>query len=221
MPPPTLNEGGAMATAINPSSKPAAFDVAVRPSLRAKATPLSPKRAAFCAAYALGASVGSDRKAVTRFDGKAAAIAAGYSPRSAKNAAYRLLDYPHVQREIQRLIDRTAAKQELDADEVLRRLDTVYSRCMQAEPVIEDGSETGEYVFNASGAIRSCELIGRYLRMWQAEGSINVHVTIQQARDFACGFARRILVAIEEHVSDPDERKRLIGILRAEALRDE
>lgn len=179
-----------------------------------------PKRAAFCQAYALGVLPDKSTNLTIRFSATRAAIAAGYAQRSAHNRGYRLLDREDVQREVQRLVDGVAAKQDLSAQEILRRLDEVYSRCMQAEPVVVDGSETGEYVFNAAGAIRSCELIGRYLRMWQAEGSVNVHVTIEQARDFARGFARRILVAIEEHVSDAGERKRLIGIIRAEALRD-
>jgi phage terminase small subunit len=182
---------------------------------------LSPKRAAFCRAYALGASPDNTIDPTIRFNGRKAALAAGYAPKQAVQMGWRLLGLDNIQREVQRLIDRVAQKQEVDAVEVLRRLDTVYSRCMQAEAVIEDGSETGEYRFNAAGAIRSCELIGRYLRMWQAEGSVNVNVTIDQARDFARGFARRILIAIEEHVADPDERKRLIGIIHAEAMRDE
>lgn len=182
---------------------------------------LSPRQAAFCRAYALGISADNSTIPAIRFSAKHAAIAAGYAARSAHNRGCKLIGLEEIQREVQRLVDGTAAKQSLDAQEILRRLDTVYARCMQAEPVIEDGSETGEYVFNAAGAIRACELIGRYLRMWQAEGSVNVHVTVEQARDFARGFARRILVAIEEHVSDPDERKRLIGIIHAEALRSE
>lgn len=179
------------------------------------------KQLAFCAAYALG--IGADKSScpTARFNGVAAAISAGYSQKSARSTASRLLDLPRVQREIQRMIDRTAEQQNLNAQEVLRRLDAIYARCMQAVPVIDvHGSETGEYRFNAAGAVRACELIGRYLRMWQAEGSVNVQVTIEQARDFARGFARRILIAIEEHVSDPDERKRLIAMIHAEALRD-
>lgn len=188
---------------------------------RTPASALSPKRAAFCRAYALGACQDKSSDPRIRFNGARAALAAGYSPKAARDTACHLLGLDGIQIEVQRLVDGVAAKQDLNAEEVLRRLDTVYSRCMQAEPVIEDGSEAGEYRFNAAGAIRACELIGRYLRMWQAEGSINVNVTIDQARDFARGFARRILIAIEEHVADPDERKRLIGIIRAEALRDE
>jgi phage terminase small subunit len=204
-------------------SKPAISDRAMRRIAAAdESSPvLLPKRAAFCRAYALGVLPDKSTNLRIRFSATQAAIASGYAARSAHNRGYRLLDRDDVQREVQRLVDGAAAKQDLSVQEVLRRLDTVYSRCMQAEPVIEDGSEIGEYRFNAAGAIRSCELIGRYLRMWQAEGSINVHVTIEQARDFARGFARRILIAIEEHVADPDERKRLVGIIRAEALRDE
>ena len=221
MPPPTSNRGGTMPTAQKPARiKPALADLA---TLRAGRDGLTPKQRAFCRAYTLG--IGSDKSfhPTARFNGRQAALAAGYSARGncAKTIASVLLDDLRVQREIQRLIDRTAAKQELDAQEVLRRLDTIYARCMQAEPVIDNhGSETGEWRFNATGAVRACELIGRYLRMWQAEGSVNVHVTIEQARDFARGWARRILVAVEEHVSDPEERARLIKTIHAEALRD-
>lgn len=182
---------------------------------------LSPKHAAFCRAYALG--FGADKKhcPTMRFSGKLAALAAGYSPRGAKQTAHKILDRPEVQAEIQALIDRTAAKQEIDAQEIVRRLDEVYARCMQAVPVLDrTGEEVGEWRFDSTGAVRSCELIGRWLRMWQAEGQINLSVTIEAARDFARGFARRVLTLIEEHVSDPDERKRLIAAIGQEALRD-
>lgn len=182
---------------------------------------LSPKYAAFCQAYALGVGADKTKNLTIRFNARQAAIAAGYSPRSAHDRGCKLLGMDEIQREVQRLIDSTAAKQEITAQEILRRLDTIYSRCMQAVPVIDEhGSEVGEWKFSASGATRACELIGRYLRMWQAEGQINVHVTVDQARDFARGFARRVLTLIEEHVSDPDERRRLIGAIGQEALRD-
>jgi len=182
---------------------------------------LSPRRAAFCRAYALGICIDNSENLKIRFNTRQAAIAAGYAQRGAHNRGCELLGLDEIQREVQRLVDSTAAKQELDAQEILRRLDEIYARCMQAEPVLDEhGSESGEWRFNASGATRACELIGRYLRMWQAEGQINVNVTVDQARDFARGFARRVLTLIEEHVSDPDERRRLIGSIGQEALRD-
>lgn len=55
----------------------------------------------------------------------------------------------------------------LDKEGVLRRLVEVVDRCMQAEPVLNRrGEPTGMYTFNAAGANRALELIGKNLGMF-------------------------------------------------------
>lgn len=54
---------------------------------------------------------------------------------------------------------------------VLGRTKDVVERCMQAEPVIVDGKETGIYEFRENGALRGLELLGRYRKLWTEEGA--------------------------------------------------
>lgn len=60
-----------------------------------------------------------------------------------------------------------AQKLGIDKQSILRRLDQVVERCMEAEPVLDsEGNETGEYRFNATGANRALELLGKELGMF-------------------------------------------------------
>jgi phage terminase small subunit len=56
------------------------------------------------------------------FNGTRAAIAAGYSKRSARNAASKLVARANIQEDIQRCIDRRGAKLDISADRVLGEL---------------------------------------------------------------------------------------------------
>ncbi len=51
----------------------------------------------------------------------------------------------------------------IDAEWVLRQAVKVHERCMQAEPVMSQGAPTGEYKFEAAGANKSLELIGKHI----------------------------------------------------------
>jgi len=69
---------------------------------------------------------------------------------------------------------------ELNRDWILYNLKCVLSRCMQAEPVIREGKETGQYTFNASGALKALELIG--IEMFQMfQRNVNVKGEISQS----------------------------------------
>lgn len=180
---------------------------------------LSMRRQAFVRAYVSG--FGDPGNGGPRFSGRAAAIKAGYSPKNAGNSAARLLSDDTVGAAIAELLDAELKQTGIDIREIVNRLDQVYLRCMQAVPVYDaHGDETGVWRFSPQGAIRACELLGRYLGMWKADGELTVNVTVDQARDFARGFARRVLVLIEEHVSSPEERQRLVKALGQEALQN-
>jgi len=67
----------------------------------------------------------------------------------------------------QRVADDLATKYSITRETVLRDLIDVKNRCMQAEPVLnKDGEPTGEYKFNAEGAINALKLIGQDLGMF-------------------------------------------------------
>lgn len=96
-----------------------------------------------------------------------AAIRAGYSKRTARQIGQENLTKPDIQECITELIKSRAEKVELDANWVLSRLKLISDRCIQGEPVIDkEGNETGEWRFDAAGANRATELIGKHLAMF-------------------------------------------------------
>ena len=94
-------------------------------------------------------------------NGKAAAVAAGYSPKSAESQASRLLAMPEVQayrRELeQKMFDELGITQAW----IGRRLVEIVDRCMQKTPVLEWNSATrqkepsGEWQFDQAGATKA------------------------------------------------------------------
>jgi len=57
---------------------------------------------------------------------------------------------------------------ELSIKWVVNNLKTVVERCMRQVPVIDkDGNSIGEYRFDASGANRALELLGKHIQEFQ------------------------------------------------------
>jgi phage terminase small subunit len=97
-------------------------------------------------------------------NGTQAAIRAGFSKKSADKIAYQLLEKTRVKEEIARGQAKISKKNELTHEWVIEQLKKVYTRCMQEEAVNDrDGNFTGVFEFEASGANRSLELIGKHL----------------------------------------------------------
>ena len=100
-----------------------------------------------------------------------AAIRAGYSPRTATAQASRLLTNVKVSEAIARAVEDRAQRTAMDQDWVLGCLREVVDRCMQAVPVCDrHGNPTGEFRFNAAGATRALEIIGKHFRMFSDKG---------------------------------------------------
>lgn len=102
-------------------------------------------------------------------DGNAtqAARRAGYSAKSSSQLGTRALGRPEVQAALAVRRGELAEEIEVDAGWVLRRLREVVERCLQETPVRDrQGKETGEWRFNASGATRALELLGKHLGMF-------------------------------------------------------
>lgn len=107
-------------------------------------------------------------------NGRQAAIRAGYSKNTADQQASRLLNNVKVQEAIEAKLKRLSMKTELTAEWVLTRFKDIAERCMQAEPVIDrDGNETGEYTFNANGANKALEMIGKHLGLFTDKVSLS------------------------------------------------
>lgn len=101
------------------------------------------------------------------FNATRAAIKSGYSKNSASTIAGRLLRKVEVQAAVKKRLESRMAALSLDQEYVLKNLLAIHERCMQAEPVVDsNGEKTGLYKFDASGANRALELIGKHLNMF-------------------------------------------------------
>lgn len=107
-----------------------------------------------------------------------AAIRAGYSAATANRIGAQLLTKPAVAEAVARAQAERAERTKIDADYVLRQAVKLHERCMQeVEPftdrkgdqvIDKDGNPL--FVFNAAGAAKALELVGK-------------HVSVQAFRD--------------------------------------
>jgi len=134
-------------------------------------------RAAFCAAEA--------------------ARQAGYSERTAREQGYRLLGRRDIQERIAKLLIARRASATINDEFVLDHLREIVHRCMQAIPVLDrDGNRTGSWSFNAPGANKALELLGRHLGLWNDK--LSLQVTEAKARELLVKAAGVIV----RHVKD-------------------
>ena len=104
-------------------------------------------------------------------NGTQAAIRAGYSPKTANEQAARLLAHASVSEAVANAMAKRAEKIEINADYVLAQAVKLHERCMQeiepmtdrrGEPIVDDmGRQV--YVFNAAGAAKALELVGKHV----------------------------------------------------------
>ena len=103
-------------------------------------------------------------------NGTKAAIAAGYSAKTAKVQASRLLTRANVQAELERWRSQVGERTKIDAAYVLRQAVELYERCVQEIRPFRDRNGVhqtdkegnGLFVFNAPGALRALQLIGKH-----------------------------------------------------------
>ena len=117
---------------------------------------------------------------VVDYNGTQAAIRAGYSDKSAYSQANRLLKNADVLARIRALQEEQAKRLSLNSDMVVAKIMETYSRCMQAEPVMEwdylekEYKTTGEYTFDSKGALRALELLGKHIGMFADRHQVEV-----------------------------------------------
>jgi phage terminase small subunit len=117
---------------------------------------LSPKQRAFVDEYLID------------LNATQAAIRAGYSPKRADAMGYENLRKPEIQAAVSAAKAKRAERLELTAEYVVAALHDVEQRCRQAVEVLDkDGNPTGEWRFDASGANKALELIGRHIGMFR------------------------------------------------------
>lgn len=109
---------------------------------------------------------------VLDYNGTQAAIRAGYSEKSARYQASRLLTNDNILSRVHAIQIEELKKLSVTPESVIMKFLEIYDRCMQAKPVMEwDYSEhkmveTGEYMFDSKGAINALTKIGDYLAMF-------------------------------------------------------
>ena len=105
------------------------------------------------------------------FNPEQAYIAAGYASQGARRNAIALIQSGPVANRIKELresLDSSAfVRASVTRDWVIEKLKTVATRCLQEEAVLDsEGKETGEYRFNAGGAVSALKLLGTDLGMF-------------------------------------------------------
>lgn len=149
-------------------------------------TALNRRQELFCHEYVVDAN------------GAQAAIRAGYAEVSARVTACRLLGKPAVQDRVAELMSERMERVGVDADVVLYGLRTVVDRSLQARQVLDrEGEPTGEWEFNAAGANRALELLGRHL------GLFNDRLQLGLAEGRVRELIDQVVQVIVRHVEDP------------------
>ncbi len=116
----------------------------------------------------------------------AAAIRAGYSPKSANEQAVRLMADPLIKAEIEKELRKLEKKALLSAEAVLLDIKEIGDRCMQAVPVYDDKGRIvpGQWQFNPFGALKSRELLGKNLELFtdkvKQSGEITINVVVNE-----------------------------------------
>jgi phage terminase small subunit len=100
-------------------------------------------------------------------NGTKAAIAAGYSEKSARSQASQLLVLEEIENYIEERRQEASKISLVDVAWVQTRFKEISDRCMTAEPVMEwvDGEQvpSGEYKFDSSGANKATENLGKII----------------------------------------------------------
>ena len=108
---------------------------------------------------------------------KQAAIECGYSPRQASIGANGLMTYPDVRQAVEEGLSEAAKLAGVSRSWVIIKLREVVERCMQVVQVYDKlGQPTGEFEFDAAGATKALELIGKHLRVFGDDASATAQV---------------------------------------------
>lgn len=118
------------------------------------------------------------REVVAHGNMKRAAMAIGYPKNQASSGAQRLMsDFPDVAKAVEDGLSEAARLAGVSRSWVIIKLREVVERCMQVIQVYDKfGNETGEFKFDAAGATKALELIGKHLRVFGDDASAQAQV---------------------------------------------
>lgn len=121
-----------------------------------------------------------------------AAVRAGYSAKTAYSMGQENLSKPEIAHAIANARAAQSERTKIDADYVLRQAVKLHERCMQeVEPFtdrkgdhIHDDKGNPLYVFNATGAVKALEVIGKHIGVQAFKENVNLSggVTIEVVR---------------------------------------
>lgn len=136
---------------------------------------LTPKQEAFVREYLLD------------LNATQAAIRAGYSAKTAEVQGCRLLRNAQVSAAVTEAQTKRAERVEIDADYVLRQAVKLHERCMQeVSPIIDrkgqqvtDEAGNPLFEFNAAGAAKALELVGRHVSIQAFKEKIDLNAKVE------------------------------------------
>lgn len=95
------------------------------------------------------------------------AIRTGYSKKTAGSIGQENLTKPEIAARIKELQSQREIRTKITADKVLTDIEEIRIRCMQKEMITDrEGNPTGEWKFEAHGALKACEMFGKYLKLF-------------------------------------------------------
>lgn len=113
------------------------------------------------------------REYIVDYNGRQAAIRAGYSERSAASTASRLTTNDDILARVRELQKEQMERLSLNADMVILEILDTYRSCRQGTPVLQRNKSTGKweesgiYQFDSHGALKALEMLGKHLGVFE------------------------------------------------------
>jgi len=137
-----------------------------------------------------------------------AAIRAGYSKKTARQIATELLSKPHIAEAVAQAKRERSERTKIDADWVLRQAVELHQRCMQEiKPVLNPNTKKPQrdddgnvlYSFNAAGASRALEIVGKHIEVAAFKDRLEVSNGQALVEALHAGRRRAALANAKDH----------------------
>lgn len=123
---------------------------------------------------------------IIRGNATEAAIAAGYSPKTAHQIGHANLDKPHIKAYIKERLDQIQSEKIADQEEILEYLTSVM-RGEEQEPILKGMGEGAQEVVDidlqAKDRIKAAELLGKRYSLWTDKVDLDGGVSVTFIED--------------------------------------